>query len=43
MVYAKAIVLNIVYNFVVKKYFYLKSFKVPNMCSKFIDFETHNL
>jgi hypothetical protein len=35
--------LNIVYNFVVEKFFYLKLLRVLNMCYKFIDFEIQNL
>jgi hypothetical protein len=43
MVHTKVIVLNIVYNFVVEKFLNLKLFKVPNLCSKFIDFKFSNL
>ena len=42
MVYTNVVSLNTIYNFVVEV-FYLKSFRVPNMCSKFIDFEIQNL
>jgi len=43
MVYTKVVVLNTIYNFVVENFFNLKSFRVTNMCFKFIDFEIQNL
>ena len=43
MVYKKFLVLNTIYNFVVENFFNLKSFRVTNMCFKFIDFEIQNL
>ena len=42
MVYTKIAVLDTIYNFIVE-IFYLKSFRAPNICSKFIDFEIQNL
>jgi hypothetical protein len=42
MIYIKVVFLNTVYNFTVG-FFYLKSFRVLNMCFKFIDFEIQNL
>ena len=41
MVYTKVVVLNIIYNFIVENLFYLKSYRVPNMCSEFIDVGTN--
>jgi hypothetical protein len=39
MVYTKVVVLNIDYNFIVEIFFYLKSFRILDMYSNFIDFE----
>jgi hypothetical protein len=38
----KVMVLNTIYRFIVE-FFYLKLFRVPNMCYEFIDFEIQNL
>jgi hypothetical protein len=43
MVCTKVIVLNRTYSFIVEQFLNLKMFRVPNMCSKVIDFKFENL